>query len=103
MISRGTPGEWRAKRPKTLETLSYAKAVQEYIRLGIVCDVYPEVQVSKENLTNIQQNFGGLVNRLPKEGFISRLIDMYWTKGVAIAVCLDEETRDGVPGCSPYI
>jgi len=72
----GTPGGWRSKRPKTIVSLSYVKAAQEGIRLAIVSDVYLEVQVSKENLTNIEQAVGGLVDRLPKEGFTPRLIDM---------------------------
>ena len=84
-------------------SLSYVKAAQEGIRLAIVSDVYLEVQVSKENVTNIEQAFGGLVDRLPNEGFTPRLIDMYWTKGAAIVVCLDEETRNGGLGCSPCI
>jgi hypothetical protein len=71
--------------------------------LAIVCEVYPEVQVSKANLTNIQQAVGGLVDGLPKEDFPPRLIDMYWTKGAAIVVYLDEETRAVGPGCSSYI
>ena len=101
--SGDTPGGWRAKRPKTIGPLSYAKAAQEGIWLAIVCNVYTEVQVSKENLTNIEQAVGGLVYRLPKEGFTPRLIDMYWTNGAAIMVCLDEETKNGGPGCSPCI
>jgi len=99
--SGGTPGGWRAKRPKTIGPLSYAKAAQEGIWLAIVCDVYPDVQVSKENLTNIEQAAGELVDRLPKEEFTPRLIDMYWTKGAAIVVRLDEETKNGGLGCSP--
>ena len=71
--------------------------------MAIVCAVYLEVQVSKENLTNIEQAVGELVDMLPKEGFTPRLIDMYWTKGAAIVVCLDEETRNGGLGCSPCI
>jgi hypothetical protein len=41
-----------------------------------------------------QQAIGGLVDGLPEEGFTPRLIDMYWTKGAAIVVCLNKETSD---------
>jgi hypothetical protein len=54
--------------------------------LAIVCEIYPEDQVSKGNLTNIQRAVGGFVDGLPIEGFTPRLIDMYWTKGAAIVV-----------------
>lgn len=30
----------------------------------------------------------------PGEGFILKLIGTYWTKGAAIVVCQDKETRD---------
>ena len=62
--------------------------------MAIICDVYREVQVSNENFINIQRATGGLVDGLPEEGFTPRLLDTYWAKGAAIAVCQDEETRD---------
>jgi hypothetical protein len=34
------------------------------------------------------------VHGLPEEGFTPRFIDMYWTKGAAVVVCLNEETGD---------
>jgi hypothetical protein len=34
------------------------------------------------------------VDELPEEGFTPKLINMYWAKGAAVVVCLDEETRD---------
>jgi hypothetical protein len=71
--------------------------------LAILCDVSPAVQFSKETLTNIEQTVGGLVDMLPKDGFTPRLINMYWTKGAAIVLCQDEETRNGGTGCSPCI
>ena len=101
--SGGTPGGWRAKRPKTIGPLSYAKAAQEGIWLAIVCDVYPEVQVSKENLTNIEQVVDGLVDGLPKEEFTPRLIDMYLDKRCCHWGMSRRKTRNGGPGCSPCI
>jgi hypothetical protein len=60
----------------------------------IVCNGYLGVHVSRENFTDIQQAFSGPVDELPEEGFTPRLIDTYWTKGAAIVVCQDEETKD---------
>ena len=60
--------------------------------MAIVCESYPEVQVSKDNFTNIQQAIGGLVDELPEEGF-PRHVNIFWTKGAAVVVCQDEETR----------
>jgi hypothetical protein len=56
--------------------------------------VYPEIKVSKEDFVGIQRAIGGLVDELPEEGFTPRLIDTYWTRGAAIIVCQDGETRD---------
>jgi hypothetical protein len=61
--------------------------------MAIVCDDCPDVQVSREDFTNIPRAVSGLVDGYPEEGFTHRLIEMYWTKGVAIVVCLDEVTR----------
>jgi hypothetical protein len=87
----------------TIGTLSYAKAAQEGIRMAFICDGYPEVQVSKEKFTNIQRAIGGQVDGLPEEGFSPRLIDMYWTKGDAVVVCLDKETRDWLANNLPTL
>jgi hypothetical protein len=69
------------------------------VQAAIVCEVYLEVQVSKENFVNIQRAVGGL----PLEGFTPRLIDMYWTKGASAVVCQDEETRDWLAGNLPTL
>jgi len=34
--------------------------------MAIVCDGYPEIQVSRENFVGIQQTIGGLVDELPE-------------------------------------
>jgi len=44
----------------------------------------------------------GPVDGLPEEGFTPRLVDSYWTKGAAIMVCQDEETRDWLLGYPPW-
>jgi hypothetical protein len=43
------------------------------------------------------------VDDLPDEGFTPRLIDTYWTKGAAIMVCQDEETRDWLASKVPTL
>jgi hypothetical protein len=37
--------------------------------MAVVCNGYPEVQVSKENFLSIQRAISGLVEELPEEGF----------------------------------
>jgi hypothetical protein len=71
--------------------------------MAIVCEGYPDVQVSKENFDDIQQAVGGLVDGLPEEGFTPRFIDMYWTKGAAVVVCQDKETRDWLASSIPTL
>ena len=63
-----------------------------------MCDGYLGVQVSRENFVDIQRAFSGLVDELPEEWFTPRLIDTYWTKGAAVVVCQDEETKDWLAG-----
>ena len=69
--------------------------------MAVVCENYPERQISTENFTDIQGAIGRLVDELPEEGFTPRLVDSYWAKGAAITVCHDESTKDwlaaGVP------
>ena len=40
---------------------------------------------------------------VPEENFTPRLIDMYWTKGAAVVVCLGEETRDWLASNIPNL
>jgi hypothetical protein len=71
--------------------------------MAIVCESYPEVQVSKESFGDIQRIVGGLVDGLTKKGFTPRLIDMYWTKRVAVVASKDEETRDWLARSVPTL
>jgi hypothetical protein len=59
--------------------------------MAILCDYYPEIQVSKENVVDIQRVIGGLVDELLEKGFSPRLID---TKEATNISCQDEETRN---------
>jgi hypothetical protein len=43
------------------------------------------------------------VNGFHEEGFTPILIDMYWTKGTAVVVSLDEETRDWLASNLPTL
>lgn len=96
-----TPDGGQAKRPRHIGQLIYVRAAQEGLGMAIICNGYPEVQVSKVKFVDIQQEIGGLINRLPQEGFTPMLIDTYWAKGAVIVVRQDEETRnwlsDNVP------
>ena len=62
--------------------------------MAVVCEDYPESQISKENYTDIYRAIGWLVDELPEEGLTPRLVDSYWAKGAAIMVCHDESTKD---------
>jgi hypothetical protein len=61
--------------------------------VAVVCEDYPEVQISRDNFVYIQRAIDRLVDELPEEGFTPRLVDTYWSKGAAIMVCQDTETR----------
>jgi hypothetical protein len=82
------------KRPKKITQVSNVKAAQEGLRMTIVCNGCLDVQVSKENLINIQRAVDGLVGAFSEDGFIPKLVGTYWAKGAAIMVCQDKETRD---------
>jgi hypothetical protein len=71
--------------------------------MAIVGEAYPEVQVYKENFSDIQRAVGWHVDGLPEEGFTPRFIDMYWTKWAAVVVCQDEETRDWLASSVPTL
>jgi hypothetical protein len=75
--SGGTPEGTQAKRPKKTGKLSYAKAAQEGLRMAIICDWYPEVPISTENLINIRRKISGLVHELSDEGFTLTFLDTY--------------------------
>ena len=86
----GTPGDGRAKRPtKQTGQHSYARVAQEGFWAAIICEDYPENQISRENFVDIR-----LVDGLPEEGFTPRLADSYWAKGATVMVCQDEQTKD---------
>jgi len=73
--SRDTPEGGQVKRLKQAGQPSYARAAQEGILMALVCDGYPEIQVSRENFINIQRSIGGLVDGLPEKGFTPKLLD----------------------------
>ena len=102
-LAGGTPEGGQAKRPKQIGQLSYAKVAREGLRVVVVCENYPESQISKENFTDIQQAIGRLVDELPEEEFTPRLVDSYWAKGAAIMVCHDELTKDWLAARVPAL
>ena len=70
------PRDGQAKRSKKGEQLSYTRVAWEGFRVAVVCEDYPESQISKENFTAIQWAIGQLVDELP-EGLNPRLVDSY--------------------------
>ena len=73
----GTPEGGQAKRPKQGGQLSYVRVAREGLHVAVVCEDYPESQISKENFTAIQREIGRLVDELPEEGLNPRLVDSY--------------------------
>ena len=71
--------------------------------MAVVCEDYPESQISKENFAGIQRTIGRLVDELPEEGLTPRLVDSYWVKGAAIMVCHDEATKDWLAARVPTL
>ena len=71
--------------------------------MAILCDGCPGDQVTRENFVGIQRAIGGLLDELPEEGVIPRLIDTYWTKGAAVILCQDEETKDWLAAKVPTL
>jgi hypothetical protein len=88
------PEDRQAKRPRSSGQSSYARVTREGLRMALIWDGYPKVQVTKDNFEKTQRAIGGLVDGFPEEGFTPKLGDTYWAKGAAIVVCLDEETKD---------
>lgn len=64
----------QAKRFKQAGQPSYAIAARS-IPMAIMCDGYPEIQVSRENFINIQRTIGGLVDGLREEGLTLKFLD----------------------------
>jgi len=69
----------------------------------VVCEDYPESQISKDNFLDIQWAISPLVDELPEEGLTPRLVDSYWAKGAAIMVCHDESTKDRLAARVPTL
>ena len=87
-VQRGKPTEWGApngpkqaapvgrehsrggyaKRPKEGGQLSYARVAREGLRVAVVCEDYPESQISKLNFTDIQRAIGRLVDEPLRRG-----------------------------------
>jgi len=66
--------------------------------MAIICNGYPEVQISKVIFVDIQWEIGGFMNGLSQEGFTPMLIGNYWAKWVVIVVRQDEETCNWLSG-----
>jgi hypothetical protein len=80
--SGGTPDGGQAKRPEQAGKLSYARAAREGIRMAIVGEDYPGIQIYRQNFVDMQWAIGRLLDELPEEGFAPRLVESYWAKGL---------------------
>jgi hypothetical protein len=69
--------------------------------VAVVCEDYPGVQISKDNFVDIHRAIGRLVDELPEDGFTTRLVDTYWSKGAAIMVCQDMDTKEWLEKQAP--
>jgi hypothetical protein len=74
-LSGGTPEGRRAKRPKQVGQLSYARAAWEGIQMAIVGEGYPGIQISRENFAAVQRAIGWLEDELPEEEFTPSIVD----------------------------
>jgi hypothetical protein len=65
--SSGTmPESGQAKRSRSSGQPSYARAAQGGLKMAIICDGYPKVEVSKDDFVKIQWATGGLLDGLPE-------------------------------------
>ena len=58
----------QAKRPKQVGQLSYARVAREGLRVAVVCENYPESQISKENFTKFRGRSADLWKSSLKRG-----------------------------------
>jgi hypothetical protein len=68
ITSGGTPECKQVKRTRQNGQLSYAGTAPEGLQMVIICDSYPETQVSKKKFVSFQHAIGGLVEKLLEEG-----------------------------------
>jgi hypothetical protein len=71
--------------------------------VAVICENYPGTHISRENFLDIQRAVGRLVDELPEEGFIPKLVDSYWAKGAAVMVCHDEQTKEWLAARVPTL
>jgi len=85
------------ERPKQFGQLGYARVDREGLRVAVVCENYPESQISKENFTDFRWAIGRHMDELPEDGFTHRLVDSYWAEG---RLLWSATTKDqGLVGC----
>jgi hypothetical protein len=101
-LPEALPRMGRLRGPNSLGNLATSVAWEE-LRVGSICEDYPKTQVSRENFVDIQRVIGQLVDELPEEGFTPRLVDSYWSKGVAILVCHDVMTTEWLAAKAPIM
>jgi hypothetical protein len=69
--------------------------------VAVVSEDYPRGQISGDNVADIQRAIGRLVDELPEEESTPALVDSYRSKGAALMVCQDTDTRDWLERQAP--
>jgi hypothetical protein len=72
-----TPEGGQVKRPKQVGQPIYARAAWECIQMGIVCEGYPGVQISRGKFVGTWRTISALVDGHPEQGLTPRLVDSY--------------------------
>jgi hypothetical protein len=71
--------------------------------VATVCEDYLETLIPRKKFVDIQKAVGRLVDGLPEEGLTLQLLNAYWSKGVMIMVCQDQETCDWLARSVPTL
>jgi len=69
--------------------------------MAIVGEGYTGIQISRQNIIDIQRAICQFVDELPEEWFIPRLVDSYWAKGAARTRRLETDWLLGYPSWWP--
>jgi len=84
------------------QTIS-ATVAREVLRVAVVCNNYPQIQVSKQKCSDIQRVIVRLVDELHEERLTPRLVVSYWDKGAAVMICHYESTKDYLAAMVPTL
>jgi hypothetical protein len=71
--------------------------------VAVVGEDYLGIQISRENIADIQWAISQLVDELPEKRFTPRLVDSFRATGAAIMLCHDELTKDWLAARVPTL